>query len=80
MRMWEILEKHDDYRPYRDHEREYDRDYEYSHKGRMSRKSSEHDYKKMLTDAYDCGFETGYREAMEEAEHHYSKLGEKRMK
>lgn len=76
MRMWEILEKHGDYKPY-GHEREHE-EHEYSHRGRMGRRSSEHDYKRMLTDAYECGFEEGYREAMEEAEHH--KFGERRMK
>ena len=66
MRMWEILEKHDDMRP----RREYDRESEYDFRGsKMGMKSSEHDYKKLLSDAYDCGFEEGYKKAMEEAEH-----------
>lgn len=66
MRMWEILEKHDDMRP----RREYDREHEYGFKdSRMGMKSSEHDYKKLLSDAYDCGFEEGYKKAMEETEH-----------
>lgn len=66
MRMWEILEKHEEMRPRRD----YDRDHEYGFRGsRMGMKSSEYDYKKMISDAYDCGFEEGYKKAMEEAEH-----------
>lgn len=66
MRMWEILEKHDDMRP----RREYDRESEYDFRGsKMGMKLSEHDYKKLLSDAYDCGFEEGYKKAMEEAEH-----------
>jgi hypothetical protein len=66
MRMWEILEKHEEMRP----RKEYDRDHEYGFRGSiMGMKSSEHDYKKMISDAYDCGFEEGYKKAMEEAEH-----------
>ena len=66
MRMWEILEKHEEMRPRRD----YDRDHEYGFRGsKMGMKSLEHDYKKMISDAYDCGFEEGYKRAMEEAEH-----------
>jgi hypothetical protein len=44
----------------------------------MSRKSSEHEYKKMVEDAYECGFKEGYREAMLEAERHT--FSERRMK
>lgn len=74
--MWEILEKHDEYRPKKD----YERDYEYSHRGsRMGMKSSEHDFKKLLTEAFDCGFEEGYSKAMEEVEHPDSRYGERRM-
>ena len=76
MRMWEILEKHEEMRPRRD----YDRDHEYGFRGsKMGMKSSEHDYKKMISDAYDCGFEEGYKRAMEEAEHPDSRYGERRM-
>lgn len=64
--MWEILEKHEDYKPYRDHE--------YS---KFGMRSSEHDYKKMLADAYECGFEEGYTKALHETEHSF---GERRMK
>lgn len=72
--MWEILEKHDDYKPRRDHEREY------SFKGNLGMRSSEHDFKKLLTDAYDCGFEEGYAKAIEEAGHSDFKYGERRMR
>jgi hypothetical protein len=77
MRIWEILEKRDEYKPYKEYDREHD-DYEFSHRGKMSRKSSEHEYKKMVEDAYECGFKEGYREAMLEAERHT--FSERRMK
>jgi hypothetical protein len=81
MRVWEILEKHDEHKPYK----EYDREHEYDFRGsRMGRRTSEyehdHEVKKMVKDAYECGFEEGYREAMLEAEKHYSRFGERRMK
>lgn len=75
MRMWEILEKHDEYRP----KRRYDKDFESERESRMGMKSSEHNFKKLLTDAYECGFEEGYAKAMEEAEHPDSRYGERRM-
>jgi hypothetical protein len=75
MRMWEILEKHDSYRP----DREYGKDHEYGFRGsKMGMRSSDHDYKRMIDDAYECGFEEGFRKAMEEVEHH--KFSERRMK
>jgi len=78
MRMWEILEKHEDY-PKRDYEKGYEREHDYSYRdSRMGMKSSEHTYKKMISDAYDCGFEEGYKKAMEEAEHLGFRYSERR--
>ena len=45
MRIWEIMEKHDAYKPYRS---EYERENEYSHKD--GTRSSKHEYKQMLMD------------------------------
>lgn len=72
MRIWEIMEKHDVYKPYRS---EYERENEYSHKD--GTRSSKHEYKQMLMDAYECGFDEGYTKALEEKEHLF---GERRMK
>lgn len=83
MRIWEILEKHDEYGPRKGfekgYEKDYDREYDYPHKGsRMGMKSSEHDYKKLLMEVYECGFEEGYGKAMKEAEHLGFKYDERR--
>jgi hypothetical protein len=65
------MENHDEYKPYRS---EYGREHEYSHK---DGRSSKHEYKQMLMDAYECGFDEGYTKALEEKEHLF---GERRMK
>lgn len=59
MRMWEIREG--DYSP--KHRGEY-----YGHKG------AEHEYHKdrELKEAYECGYEDGYEEAMREIEGHHA--------
>ena len=71
--MWEIIEKgrnpRDNYRDrdYRGMRRDYNEDY------RMGMKHS--DYKEEIEDAYECGFEDGYKKAKME----FSDYGEKRM-
>lgn len=82
MRIWEIMEKHDDYKPYKSeygksHEYSYNDDMESSSRSTMGMRSSKHEYKQMLMDAYECGFDDGYTKALEEKEHQF---GEKRMR